>query len=124
IGAHLARALGCSRRAGELQECGTRRPSQESDAARYEIVPCPREAWNDGEKLAALVAASDVVVHLAGMNRGDERLIHETNTGLADRLADALARSPRGPHVVYASSTHRDRATAYGRSKKYGEERL
>jgi UDP-2-acetamido-2,6-beta-L-arabino-hexul-4-ose reductase len=63
-------------------------------------------------------------MHLAGMTRGDEKLIFDTNMELVERLIEALDAMPTPPHVMFASSTQRDRGSEYGRSKKASETRL
>jgi UDP-2-acetamido-2,6-beta-L-arabino-hexul-4-ose reductase len=88
------------------------------------VVTCPREAFADSATLQAFVSECAVVVHLAGMNRGDHREIYDTNVALADRLIGALSDCGQSPHVVFASSTQRDQPSEYGRSKKHCEERL
>jgi UDP-2-acetamido-2,6-beta-L-arabino-hexul-4-ose reductase len=88
------------------------------------IITCPRESVSQRETLRAFVAECDTIVHLAGMNRGSEQDIYDTNMGLVERLIDSLSASGCSPHVIFASSTQRDSATAYGRSKKVGESRL
>jgi UDP-2-acetamido-2,6-beta-L-arabino-hexul-4-ose reductase len=88
------------------------------------VLPCSRANFEDPIALAAFVRQCDTVVHLAGADRGDEREVYEINTRLADRLVEALAGDDSQPHVIFASSTQRDRSNGYGRSKKYGEEQL
>jgi UDP-2-acetamido-2,6-beta-L-arabino-hexul-4-ose reductase len=88
------------------------------------VVTCPRANFNDPAKVCEFVERCDTIIHLAGVNRGDEREIYETNTALIDRLIDALNSTNKHPHVIFASSTQRDRTNAYGRSKKFGEDRL
>jgi len=98
-----------------------RRLSAEKD---IRVVPCPRADFQNPFALASFVRDCDTIVHLAGANRGDEREVYQINSGLADRLVEALAGSDKPPHVVFASTTQRDRANGYGRSKKYGEEQI
>jgi UDP-2-acetamido-2,6-beta-L-arabino-hexul-4-ose reductase len=88
------------------------------------LTCCPRDSFCDAEALGKFVSGTDTIVHLAGMNRGDERQVYETNVSLVDRLVEALGAATKPPHVIFASSTQRDRPNAYGRSKKYGEDRL
>jgi UDP-2-acetamido-2,6-beta-L-arabino-hexul-4-ose reductase len=88
------------------------------------VVLIPRSAFADAAALAQFICQCDVVVHLAGMNRGDHREIFTTNAALADCLVKALDACGTPPHVIFASSTQRDRPGEYGRSKKYGEGRL
>jgi UDP-2-acetamido-2,6-beta-L-arabino-hexul-4-ose reductase len=104
VASHLIRALNCRR--------GTR------------AFPCPREAFDDAEKLAAFVDQCDTVVHLAGMNRGDDAEIYSTNVRLVNRLVEAAENVNHSLQIVFASSTQRDRDNPYGRSKKYGEMQL
>jgi UDP-2-acetamido-2,6-beta-L-arabino-hexul-4-ose reductase len=104
IGSHVVRHLSC--------------------VPEYEVVRCPRDAFKLPEALCNFVRGCDTVIHLAGLNSGSEQDIYDTNVGLVERLVEALTTSESAPHVVFASSIQRDRATAYGRSKKVGESRL
>jgi UDP-2-acetamido-2,6-beta-L-arabino-hexul-4-ose reductase len=88
------------------------------------VVTCPRAAFDDPPALEAFAKECDVVVHLAGVNRGRERDVYVTNVSLVDRLTDALSTCEHPPHVIFASSTLRDKAGEYGRSKRDCEERL
>jgi UDP-2-acetamido-2,6-beta-L-arabino-hexul-4-ose reductase len=88
------------------------------------ILPCPRGNFENPFALATFVRECDTIVHLAGANRGDEREVYEVNARLTDRLVEALTGIPNPPHIVFASSTQRDRSNGYGRAKKYGEEQL
>lgn len=92
--------------------------------ATLRVLPCSRETLSQPAELKAFVAQCRTIVHLAGMNRGNEQEIYDTNVELVERLVAAMLDAGRTPHVVFASSTQRDRSTAYGRSKKVGETRL
>lgn len=96
--------------------------------APWQARPVPREACLDPVALASFLTGCEAVVHLAGMNRGDDATLEATNLALTDTLTAALTRvcPTEGPlpHVVFASSTHRLRPTAYGRSKRESELRL
>jgi UDP-2-acetamido-2,6-beta-L-arabino-hexul-4-ose reductase len=96
----------------------------DSENSASRVIGCSRKEWGSPEALKTFVSQCDTIVHLAGMNRGDEATIFETNAGLVDRLTEALVASKRNPHVIFSSSTQRDRPTAYGRSKKRCEELL
>lgn len=91
---------------------------------KLQVVNCSREDFGKPEALRDFVGRCKTIVHLAGMNRGDEREIYDTNTALVDQLIVALSAADQSPHVIFASSTQRDHATAYGRSKKDAENRL
>ena len=68
--------------------------------------------------LAGFAAPCDVIVHLAGMNRGDESEVARTNIFLTEELIRACKTSGARPHIIFASSTHIYRNTPYGNSKK------
>jgi UDP-2-acetamido-2,6-beta-L-arabino-hexul-4-ose reductase len=89
-----------------------------------ELRGADRATFEDPAALEAFVSGLDVVVHLAGMNRGPDAELEAVNLQLASALVEALDRSGARPHVVFSSSTHIDRDTAYGRSKRAAAERL
>lgn len=89
-----------------------------------ETVLADRAAFASDEALEEFVSRCDAIVHLAGMNRGDDGEIEMTNVDLVARLIRALERSNSAAHVVFASSAHIDRDTAYARSKRKGAELL
>jgi UDP-2-acetamido-2,6-beta-L-arabino-hexul-4-ose reductase len=88
------------------------------------VVACPRAAFGDPAALEAFAKDCDVIVHLAGVNRGPVRDVYDANVSLVDRLTEALSTCEHPPHVIFASSTQRDQPGEYGRSKRECEERL
>ena len=85
---------------------------------QFELVECNREQFNDDEFLTKNLPTVDVVVHLAGMNRGDEKEIAAANPGMASRLVGFLKQSGTRPKIIYSSSTHADGDSVYGQSKR------
>ncbi len=85
-----------------------------SDAS---LVRIGRSAFSHPTQLEEAVREADLVIHLAGMNRGPGDEIEATNGALAQFLVQAMESVGSTPHVVFANSTHRVRDTAYGRSK-------
>jgi UDP-2-acetamido-2,6-beta-L-arabino-hexul-4-ose reductase len=83
-----------------------------------EIVPIEKSDWESTARLSKKITGADAVVHLAGMNRGDERLLYKTNISLAQMLIEACETYNLRPHIVFPSSTHEAYDTAYGRSKR------
>jgi UDP-2-acetamido-2,6-beta-L-arabino-hexul-4-ose reductase len=81
-------------------------------------VPAGRERFASQPVLDEFVSQCDAIVHFAGMNRGSDEEIQSTNVGLAKDLVAACRRTDCTPHLVFASSIHMSRDTAYGRSKK------
>jgi UDP-2-acetamido-2,6-beta-L-arabino-hexul-4-ose reductase len=83
-----------------------------------EIIQCNRRQFNDDDYLSSAILQADAIVHLAGMNRGDEEEIYQTNIALAQRIADHCRKLQSRPHIVFSSSTHADGDTKYGQSKR------
>lgn len=94
------------------------------------VVPVTREDFTP-DRLADAVRDTDVVLHLAGINRASDQELHDGNVALASTLVDALERTApdrraaglREPDVVYAGSNygsdhHPGRDTPYGRGKR------
>ena len=73
------------------------------------VLTCPRESFASVTTLREFVGQCNTIVHLAAMTRGDDNLIYDTNMNLVDRLIEAMADRPAPPHVIFASSTQRDR---------------
>lgn len=86
------------------------------------LVPVTRAEFTpDG--LDAALAGADVVLHLAGINRGPDADLEGGNLALAQTLVAALDRAGSRPAVVfagsnYASDDHPGRDTPYGRGKR------
>lgn len=83
-----------------------------------EFSGAQRATFASEESLAAFVEGLDAVVHLAGMNRGDDAELEAVNLRLAEQLIAACEGGGHKPHVLFASSTHITRDTAYARSKR------
>lgn len=77
-----------------------------------------RQEFEDQGILRTKVSECDVLVHLAGMNRGEEHDIYETNMSLIYDLLAACDAASSTPHIIFPSSTHETRDSAYGRSKR------
>jgi UDP-2-acetamido-2,6-beta-L-arabino-hexul-4-ose reductase len=88
------------------------------------VIAWPRIAWNDRDVLAGFAGECDLVVHLAGKNRGADDEIRDVNERLLTQLLEAAGGLPTPPRIIFASSTQRDRHTQYGRSKRWCEGRL
>ncbi len=87
-------------------------------AENVDLIRCDRASFNDDAFLADAVSKSDVIIHLAGMNRGDEEEIVAANIGMADRLIEFCRNANATPQVIYSSSTHADGPSRYGYSKR------
>lgn len=83
-----------------------------------ELRGANRGTFQDPAAMDEFVSGLDVVVHLAGMNRGEDAELESVNVALASALVGSFERTDARPHVVFSSSTHIDRDTPYGRSKR------
>ena len=92
--------------------------------AEIDVVSLGRDDFADISKREAAVASADAIVHLAGMNRGDDQELYETNKRLMEELLAACETTQAKPHIIFSSSTHVARDTAYGKSKREAGERL
>lgn len=92
------------------------------------VVALGRGDWSSAG-LDAAVAGTDVVLHLAGINRGEAVELEAGNIALADDLVAACERTGAHPRVVYAGSNyasdhHAGHDSPYGRGKRGAGERL
>ncbi len=88
---------------------------------KYSIVKINRVDFLSEDKLKEKINGCDVIVHLAGMNRGEEDEIYNTNIGLTKSIIKASETFAIRPQVVFMSSTHNKKDTAYGKSKRDSE---
>lgn len=85
------------------------------------LVPFEDAFFDDVARLRRFVAECDVIVHLAGATRmSSEEELYKLNIGLVQKLITAMDAEKAKPLVMFASSTHEVRDTAYGRAKRDG----
>lgn len=88
----------------------------------HEVIPVTRENWST---LDSLVAQSDAVIHLAGVNRANsDSEVEEGNKQLGADLARAIQLSERPLRVVMSGTIQADKDNAYGRGKVAATRRL
>lgn len=77
------------------------------------------------ENLKSFVLKSDVIIHLAGINRPkyDEEF-HKGNKELTEKIIELVKNSNRKIPIIYSSSTQVLLDNEYGKSKKEAEEAL
>lgn len=88
----------------------------------FEVVALDHPAFADDETLLHALRGADIVLHFAGVNRGDPTEVEIANGAIAARLTDHCHRAASKPHIVYANSIHAELDTPYGRSKKAAED--
>jgi UDP-2-acetamido-2,6-beta-L-arabino-hexul-4-ose reductase len=85
----------------------------------YSVIPFERSFFSDTSELERFVSSCDVIVHLAALNRHEDRqVIYDTNMTLTTALVRALERNSGQKKVIFSSSTQEDLNSEYGRSKK------
>ncbi len=90
-----------------------------------ELVPFEDAYFSDMGKLRVFVRACDVIVHLAAASRmPSENALYDLNVGLVQQVIDAMEVEGAKPLVMFSSSTHETRDTAYGRAKLEGRKRF
>ena len=90
-----------------------------------EFVTANRDTFASPAALADFAEQSDVVLHIAGVNRADtEQAVVEGNLQLADLLIDACKNASAPPAVVYANSTKARSGGFYGEAKAEAATRL
>lgn len=91
--------------------------------AGHDAVALPHDA--EASVLAGLLTGVERVIHLAGVNRPQtEAEFDSGNTGMTQRLIDALSANGQIVPVVYASSIQAKADNPYGRSKRAAEDAL
>lgn len=80
----------------------------------HEVIAIDRSRWDD---LDSAVSDADVVLHLAGVNRGTDDEVEDGNARLAADLAQAVKSAERLTSVVYANSIQAGNDSPYGRGK-------
>jgi UDP-2-acetamido-2,6-beta-L-arabino-hexul-4-ose reductase len=88
------------------------------------VVTVDRSEWADRGRLDAAVSGAEVVLHLAGANRGTPDEVGAGNEQLATSLVEALGRTGTRPSVVYADSIQSGNGTAFGTGKRAAAEVL
>lgn len=92
---------------------------------KFEEVVCTRESFYNTDKLTNVLEEADVFVHLAGVNRANNgEDIYEKNMQITSALLATLNNIDSDLHIIFASSTHEDRNTDFGKSKKRSRELL
>ena len=84
----------------------------------FDYVLADRATFSDDSLLDEFTNSSDVVVHLAGVNRaGSDEEIMSGNIGLARALADSSERTGSSFDIIYANSIKADEPGIYGEAK-------
>ena len=77
-----------------------------------------RSSFAQTDTLERFVSVCDVILHFAGMIRGEDQALLRTNLQLTNELIHALEAVRSQSHVIFSNSIHKDRDSAYGQSKR------
>jgi UDP-2-acetamido-2,6-beta-L-arabino-hexul-4-ose reductase len=92
---------------------------------RKDIVLKKFDLENSIEELKEFVADSDVIFHLAGVNRPEKIEDFETgNIGFTQTILNFVREYTRKPHIIFSSSVQATLDNPYGKSKKHAEQIL
>lgn len=94
-----------------LEKCG-----------KIKVHDIPKAAFLEPAMLEASVDGCDAIIHLAGLNRGSEEEVYRINVELARSLIHAVKATSCIPHIIFVSSIHRSRDSAYGRAKLHTQQ--
>jgi UDP-2-acetamido-2,6-beta-L-arabino-hexul-4-ose reductase len=86
--------------------------------SNFQVILAGRDIFEKPDALNVLAKECDVIIHLAGVNRGPNADLISANVFLADALISACETTRSKPHIIFANSTHIFRGTAYGESKR------
>lgn len=82
-----------------------------------DTIAADRSTFESPESLRRFVDSCDVIVHLAGINRGSDEEVRDGNLALAKSLVASLEASGRNPHLIFSSSIHVNGDSLYGKTK-------
>ena len=80
----------------------------------HDVVVIGRGEWPN---LAHTVRNADAIIHVAGVNRGDDADVEQDNVHLAQQVSEAVLRAGARPRIIFANSIHSGNDSAYGRGK-------
>ena len=110
---------------GQAGFIGTHLAKYVTEREDTELVPFEDAFFSEEGKLRDFVKSCDVIVHLAAASRmPSEDELYNLNVGLVQKVIDAMEAEKVAPHVLFSSSTHETRDTAYGRAKLEGRKRF
>lgn len=106
---------------GQAGFIGTHLAKYVQDRTDTELVPFEDAFFADEVRLRDFVRNCDIIVHLAAASRmPSEEALYDLNVGLVKQVIDAMEAEHVSPLVMFSSSTHELKDTAYGRAKLDG----
>ena len=87
----------------------------------HDVVAVGRHQW---PALDEAVRNADAIIHVAGVNRGEDHLVEQGNVQLARDVAQAVLRSGSRPRIIFANSAQSGNGSPYGTGKSEAAEIL
>ena len=88
-----------------------------SSLKNIELCRIGRQEFHNSSLLDSALFKADLVIHLAGVNRGRDEDVFSKNVSLAKELIRGLLRTNSKAHLFYSNSTHHICDSHYGRGK-------
>jgi UDP-2-acetamido-2,6-beta-L-arabino-hexul-4-ose reductase len=89
-----------------------------------EVLAIKRDVIADPARFQLALSRSDVVLHIAGVNRAPNEEPLQENVSLAKQLTDALDRVGERPAIVYANSIQAGSSSPFGQTKQAAADHL
>jgi UDP-2-acetamido-2,6-beta-L-arabino-hexul-4-ose reductase len=89
-----------------------------------EVIEVNEEEFSDSNRLEEALLPCDAVFHLAGMNRGNDDDVFQTNVELAQLLVESIGKTRTIKHIVYSNSVQQYNDSPYGSGKRKAAEIL
>ena len=86
--------------------------------ADYQLTLISTADFQNQSLLSEKIKDVDAVVHMAGVNRGSDDEVFNGNIQAGEKLIKALEANTKKPTLIFTSSTHIYKDSAYGRAKK------
>ena len=89
-----------------------------------ELMPYNDSFYDNRDAFIEFAKKTDVIVHLAGVNRDEPGVVYQKNIELMEKLLACADAARSTPYIIFSSSTQIDRDNEYGRGKKRAMELL
>lgn len=89
-----------------------------------EVLPFEDAYYDRPAAFVDFCKKADVIVHLAGVNRHEPKVVYEKNIELMEKLLGFCDAAGTTPYILFSSSTQITRDNEYGRGKKRAMELL
>lgn len=87
--------------------------------SKYELIFLSKEDFNNSDSVDAFTNQSDIIIHLAGINRHkNEEFIYSENIRLSKVLIESLEKNNFKGKIIFASSIQEKTNSIYGQAKK------